>query len=200
MSEVSAEKIDRGRASDPASAARRRKMTIKLKQARQSLTSNSVDFPGQYASLARLFAHSVMSATPAMALVVIAVGATACLWVACAQGRRVGLPARRGARRALRPRRRLSRFARRRKDVRLLAAQVHRRGDFRRRLMGADRRPAAAIERPERAHLRAGRSAAGLRNDRDGRLGDPLRRRRRLGADDDRDRLRPRAGDARGSA
>ncbi len=82
MSEVSAEKIDRGRASDPASAARRRKMTIKLKQARQSLTSNSVDFPGQYASLARLFAHSVMSATPAMALVVSAVGATACLWVA----------------------------------------------------------------------------------------------------------------------
>jgi len=82
MSEVSAEKIDRGRASDPASAARRRKMTIKLKQARQSLTSNSVDFSGQYASLARVFAHSVMSATPAMALVVSAVGATACLWVA----------------------------------------------------------------------------------------------------------------------
>ncbi len=81
MSEVSAEKIDRRRNGDPAAAARRRKMTIKLKHARQSLTSNSVDFSGQYASLARLFAHSAMSATPAMALVVIAVGATAGLWV-----------------------------------------------------------------------------------------------------------------------
>ncbi len=82
MSEVSTEKIDKGRAGDPASASRRRQMTIKLKHARQSLTSNSVDSSGQYASLARLFAHSVMSATPAMALVVMAVGATACLWVA----------------------------------------------------------------------------------------------------------------------
>ncbi len=81
MSEVSAEKIDRGRNGDSTAAARRRQMTIKLKQARQSLTSNSVDSSGQYASLARLFAHSAMSATPAMALVVLAVGFTACLWV-----------------------------------------------------------------------------------------------------------------------
>ncbi|MFZ1964522.1 MAG: ATP-binding protein [Roseiarcus sp.] len=81
MSEVSAEKIDRRGAGDSTAAARRRTMTIKLKRARQSLTSNSIDFSEQYASLVRLFAHSVMSATPAMALVVIAVGATACLWV-----------------------------------------------------------------------------------------------------------------------
>src|SRR5271163_753626 len=81
MSEVSTEQVDKVRAGDPASAARRRKMTIKLKHARQSLTSNSVDYSGQYASLARLFAQSVMSATGAMALVEIAVGATACLWV-----------------------------------------------------------------------------------------------------------------------
>ena len=81
MSEVSAEKIDRRGAGDPTAAARRRTMTIKLKHARQSLTNNSIDFSGQYASLVRLFANSVMSATPAMALVVIAVGATACLWV-----------------------------------------------------------------------------------------------------------------------
>ncbi|MGO4872712.1 MAG: sensor histidine kinase [Roseiarcus sp.] len=81
MSEVSAEKIDRGRGGDPAAAARRRKMTIKLRHARQSLTSNSIDSAGQYASLVRLFAHSVMSATPAMVLVVIAVGVTASLWV-----------------------------------------------------------------------------------------------------------------------
>jgi two-component system cell cycle sensor histidine kinase PleC len=81
MSEVSAEKIDRRGVGDPTAAARRRTMTIKLKRARQSLTSNSIDFSEQYTSLVRLFANSVMSATPAMALVVIAVGATACLWV-----------------------------------------------------------------------------------------------------------------------
>ena len=85
MSKVSAETIDKGRGGDPASAARRRKMTLKLKQARQTLTSNSVDYSSQYASLARLFAQSAMSATPAMALVVAAVGATACLWVPAPQ-------------------------------------------------------------------------------------------------------------------
>ena len=80
MSEASAETVDKDRDGDPA-AARRRKMTIKLKHARQTLTSSSVDYSGQYASLARLFAQSAISATPAMALVVAAVGTTACLWV-----------------------------------------------------------------------------------------------------------------------
>ncbi len=81
MSQVSAELIEKSRGPDPASAARRRKMSIKLKHARQTLTSNSIDYSSQYASLARLFAQSVTSATPAMALVVITVGVTACLWV-----------------------------------------------------------------------------------------------------------------------
>ncbi|MBV8664408.1 MAG: hypothetical protein JO107_15045, partial [Hyphomicrobiales bacterium] len=81
MSQVSAETIEKSRGADPASAARRRKMSIKLKHARQTLTSNSIDYSSQYASLARLFAQSVTSATPAMALVVVAVGVTACLWV-----------------------------------------------------------------------------------------------------------------------
>jgi len=44
MSQVSAESIDRGRGGDPESAARRRKMTLKLKHARQTLTSNSIDY------------------------------------------------------------------------------------------------------------------------------------------------------------
>ena len=81
MVEVAAEKNDRGRASDPVAAARRRAMTLKLRQARQTLTTNSIDFAGQYASLARLFANSVASAAPVMALVALAVGAIACTWV-----------------------------------------------------------------------------------------------------------------------
>jgi len=81
MVEVAAEKNDKGRASDPVAAARRRAMTLKLRQARQTLTTNSIDFAGQYASLARLFANSVVGATPVMALVALAVGAIACSWV-----------------------------------------------------------------------------------------------------------------------
>ena len=81
MVEVAAEKFDKGRASAPAAAARRRAMTLKLRQARQTLTTNTIDFTGQYASLARLFANSVAGATPAMALVALAVGAIAFYWV-----------------------------------------------------------------------------------------------------------------------
>ncbi len=85
MVEVAAEKNDKGRAGDPAAAARRRAMTRRLRQARQTLTTNSIDFTGQYASLARLFAASVAGATPVMALVALAVGAIACAWVPAAK-------------------------------------------------------------------------------------------------------------------
>ena len=81
MGEVAAERNDKGRVGDPAAAARRRAMTLKLRQARQTLTTNTIDFTGQYASLARLFANSVAGATPAMALVALAVGAIAFYWV-----------------------------------------------------------------------------------------------------------------------
>jgi two-component system cell cycle sensor histidine kinase PleC len=56
-------------------------MTLKLRQARQALTTNSIDFAGQYGSLARLFANSATNATPAITLVALAVGAIACTWV-----------------------------------------------------------------------------------------------------------------------
>jgi two-component system cell cycle sensor histidine kinase PleC len=82
---VAAERIDKARASDPAAAARRRTMTLKLRQARQALTTDSVDFTGQYNSLARLFAHSIAGATPVIALVGLAVGAIACAWVPLAK-------------------------------------------------------------------------------------------------------------------
>ena len=85
MVEVGAEKNDKGRAGDPAVVARRRAMTLKLRQARQTLTTSSVDFAGQYGSLARLFANSIAGATPAMALVALAVGGIACYWVPAAK-------------------------------------------------------------------------------------------------------------------
>ena len=81
MVEVGAERLDKGRASDPAASARRRAMTLKLRQARQALTTDSIDFGSQYASLARLFANSITGATPVIALVALAVGAIACAWV-----------------------------------------------------------------------------------------------------------------------
>ena len=56
-------------------------MTLKVRQARHALTTSPIDFSGQYASLARLFAASIAGATPAMALVALAVGGIACVWV-----------------------------------------------------------------------------------------------------------------------
>ena len=78
---VAADRNDKARASDPAAAARRRTMTLKLRQARQALTTDSIDFTSQYSSLARLFANSIAGATPVIALVALAVGAIACAWV-----------------------------------------------------------------------------------------------------------------------
>lgn len=80
MSEVAAERADRSSASDAASA-RRRKMTLKMRQARERLTTSNFD-PGAYApELVRMFAHSHKSAMPALCILTIAVGATVTLWV-----------------------------------------------------------------------------------------------------------------------
>jgi two-component system cell cycle sensor histidine kinase PleC len=80
MSEVTAEMIENGRALDPASATRRRKMTIKIREAREKLTTAS---ERAYApDLLRLFAQSHKSATPFLCLMVLAIGLTALVWVA----------------------------------------------------------------------------------------------------------------------
>ena len=81
MSEVTAEMIENGRARDPASAIRRRKMTVKMRAAREKLTTAS-DRAVVYApDLLRLFAQSNKSATPFMCLLVLAIAVTALLWV-----------------------------------------------------------------------------------------------------------------------
>ncbi len=81
MSEVTAEMIENGRARDPVSASRRRKMTVKMRQAREKLTTAS-DRASPYApQLLRLFAQSHRSAMPVMCLLVLAIGVSALMWV-----------------------------------------------------------------------------------------------------------------------
>src|SRR5580700_8697568 len=81
MSEVTAEMIENGRARDPVSATRRRKMTVKMRQAREKLTTVN-DRARPYApDLLRLFAQSHRSATPVMCLLVLAIGASTLMWV-----------------------------------------------------------------------------------------------------------------------
>src|SRR5579872_725611 len=78
MSEV-AERANKSGASDSTSA--RRKMTLRMRQARERLTTSPLD-PGSYGpDLVRMFAQSHKSATPALCVLILAVGATVTLWV-----------------------------------------------------------------------------------------------------------------------
>ena len=83
MSEVTAEMIEKGRARDPVSASSRRKMTLKMRQAREKLTnaSNGVGDNPFAADLMRLFAQSHRSAMPVMCLLVFSIGVSALMWV-----------------------------------------------------------------------------------------------------------------------
>ena len=79
MSEVTAEMIERGRRGDPEQASARRKMNIKLRHARQALTSANGD-SGPFDSMVRLFAESARSAAPAAAVLTFGVAAAAGAW------------------------------------------------------------------------------------------------------------------------
>jgi two-component system cell cycle sensor histidine kinase PleC len=85
MSQVTAEMIEKGRNGDPSEAARRRKMNIKLRHARQTLTSSAGEFVGPYDSLVRLFAQSVCSASAAVVLLTLGVGYTVHFWAPTGQ-------------------------------------------------------------------------------------------------------------------
>ena len=82
MSEVTAQMIERGRRGDPGAASRRRKMNMKLRHARQTLTSAEGDHSGPYDSLVRLFAKSAKLATPAFAVLALAGAFAAHYWFA----------------------------------------------------------------------------------------------------------------------
>ena len=81
MSEVTAEMIENGRARDPVSASRRRKMTVKMRQARERLTTSNERTTAYAPDLLRLFAQSHRSAMPVMCLLVLAIGVSALMWV-----------------------------------------------------------------------------------------------------------------------
>jgi two-component system, cell cycle sensor histidine kinase PleC len=79
MSEVTAEMIENGRARDPVSATRRRGMNVKIRAAREKLTT--ANDRGRAPNLLRLFAQSHRSAMPVMCLLVLMIGVSALMWV-----------------------------------------------------------------------------------------------------------------------
>ena len=81
MSEVTAEMIEQGRNGDPAATTRRRKMNIKLRQARETLTSTPDAISRQALAMVRLFAQSIRSATPMLGAIALAIGATTLFWI-----------------------------------------------------------------------------------------------------------------------
>jgi two-component system cell cycle sensor histidine kinase PleC len=83
MSEVTAEMIENGRARDPVSATRRRKVTLEMRDARERLTTSPRSGGANLfaADLMRLFAQSHRSAMPVMCLLVISIGVSALMWV-----------------------------------------------------------------------------------------------------------------------
>ena len=90
MSEVTAEMIENGRARDPASASRRRKMTVKMREAREKLTTANERAAVYAPDLLRLFAQSNRSAMPFMCLLVLAIAVTALMWVPTTHGAGLG--------------------------------------------------------------------------------------------------------------
>jgi len=80
MSEVTAEMIENGRG-DLLGAARRRRMTQELRNARHVLTNDPDREAAQTLGLMRLFAQTNRDASPAMGLVALTVGVAATLWV-----------------------------------------------------------------------------------------------------------------------
>ena len=80
MREVGADLDGSGGASDSDAAARRRKMTIELREARRSLTGPDA-IPSHSAAMVRLFAEINRSATPMMGVVALGCCAIALAWL-----------------------------------------------------------------------------------------------------------------------
>ncbi len=80
MSEVGAHRAGSGNKSEPEAAARRRRMTIQLRQARRSLSEPDV-IPSHSAAMVRLFAQINRSAAPMLGVIALGVCATALAWI-----------------------------------------------------------------------------------------------------------------------
>ena len=80
MSDVGADLAGSGHRSDPDAAARRRKMTVQLREARRSLSEPDA-VPSHSAAMVRLFAEINRSASPMLGIIALGVCATALAWV-----------------------------------------------------------------------------------------------------------------------
>ena len=82
MSEVTAEMIERGRRADPKTAAHRRKLSVKVRAAREKLTSTGTGHRAFDVELLRLFAQSHKSSAPGVILMMLTIAGMSCLWAA----------------------------------------------------------------------------------------------------------------------
>src|SRR5271155_2324018 len=80
MSDVGADLAGSGQRSDPDAAARRRKMTVQLREARRSLSEPDA-IPSHSAAMVRLFAEINRSASPMLGVIALGVCATALVWI-----------------------------------------------------------------------------------------------------------------------
>ena len=81
MSEVTAEMIERGHGPDPRTTARRRKLSFKVRETREKLTSSGSGSRVFDVELLRLYAHGLIGSLPALIMLALAIAAGACLWV-----------------------------------------------------------------------------------------------------------------------
>lgn len=81
MSEVTAEMIERGRGTDPRTAAQRRRVAAQLKGTRAKLTSSGEDTRGFDIELLRQYAQTRQVASAGMTGLALVVGAISLLWV-----------------------------------------------------------------------------------------------------------------------
>ncbi len=81
MSQVTAEMIERGRGLDPKVAASRRKLSAKVRNAREKLTSDGAGRRIFDVELMRMYSQSQHGALPAMILLAVAIGGLALIWL-----------------------------------------------------------------------------------------------------------------------
>jgi two-component system cell cycle sensor histidine kinase PleC len=81
MTEVTAEMIERGRGADPRVAAERRRLAMKVREAREKLTSTETGHRAFDLQLLELFADGRRSSGPTMAAFTMAIAAIATAWI-----------------------------------------------------------------------------------------------------------------------
>ena len=81
VSEVTAEMIERGHGPDPRTTARRRRLSFKVQETREKLTSSGSGSRIFDLELLRLYAHGLIGSLPALIMLALAIAAGACLWV-----------------------------------------------------------------------------------------------------------------------